>query len=107
LVTSEAANVDTQITHPVSNRRLRLLRISGELFIDLFTTGKHPGYEVIDEGIPDGTKVINVRLGWPNVELLLECEDFEPVVEGQTVPFITPVIKRHPPANDRQAQVDN
>jgi hypothetical protein len=78
-------------------RRFRLLRITSELFVGLFTKGLHPGYLVTKEPIPDDARIRNVRLGWPDyVELVLESEEFEDLKEGDPIPSMTPVIERVP-----------
>jgi hypothetical protein len=78
-------------------RRYRILRITSELFVGLFTKGQHPAYLVTQEAIPDDACIRNVRLGWPDyVELVLESEEFDEVIEGQPIPVLTPVIDRVP-----------
>jgi hypothetical protein len=79
------------------NRRYRILRITSQLFVSLFTKGLHPGYLVTQEAIPDDTRIRNVRLGWPDyVELVLESDEFAEVREGEALPHLTPVIERVP-----------
>jgi len=78
-------------------RRYRILRITSQLFVGLFTKGQHPAYLVTREALPDDTRIRNVRLGWPDyVELVLESEQFDEVREGEPVPNLTPVIERMP-----------
>jgi hypothetical protein len=80
-----------------TKRRFRILRITPELFIGLFTQGLHPGYLIFREAIPDGARIRNVRLGWPDsVELVLESDEFEEVTDGDPIPLLTPVIERVP-----------
>ena len=76
-------------------KRFRILRISSELFVGLFTRGLHPGYLVTREALPDDTSIRNVRLGWPDsVELVLESEEFGDVKDGDPIPLLTPVVER-------------
>jgi hypothetical protein len=73
--------------------------ISPEILLNLFTAGPHPGgYSVIDQGIPEDAKFINVRHAWPNrIELLITSEEFESLTFGEIIPTLTPVLKRDDP----------
>ena len=74
--------------------RLKRLRISSELFCQLFTLGPHHGYRVIEQAIPEDAFIRNVGLSWPypQIEVLLESQAFEVVREGDEIPFLTPVL---------------
>lgn len=77
--------------------RLRILRISAELFLELFKQGTHPGYNVAINAIPDNTRIVNVRFGWPEcIEMLLESEEFDPVNDGEVIPYLSPTVERIP-----------
>jgi hypothetical protein len=78
---------------PFSHKRLKFFRISGEFLVQLFTPGEHAPYQVVENAIPDGTRVLNVRYGWPAwIELLLEHESFEEVENGHEIPALVPVV---------------
>jgi hypothetical protein len=83
----------SSIAPDIALRRLRVMRISPELFLELFSSGDHPGYKVIDHAVPSGTRVINVRLGWPAwIEVLIEHESFEELKVGDVIPLLAPLM---------------
>src|SRR5262245_17709505 len=75
--------------------RVRIMRVSQVLFLELFKQGDHPAYRVIDNAIPDGARVVNCRFGWPEcIEILIESEYFDEVPEGGVIPYISPLCER-------------
>jgi hypothetical protein len=85
------------VPFPSGPRRVKLFRISGEFLTQLFTPGEHNPYQVVENAIPDGTRVLNVRYGWPAwIELLLEHESFEEVKNGEEVPALIPLVTTSP-----------
>jgi len=84
----------------VGSHRLRILRISSDLFTQLFTADSHPAYEVMAEAIPRDAVIRNVRMGWLDaagngqMEIMIESAEFEPLQDGQPIPYLTPVLRR-------------
>jgi hypothetical protein len=77
-----------------AGKRYRTLLISGDLLLGLFEAGAHRGYVVVENAIPSGSKLVNVRHGWPNiVELVIESDSFSEVAEGAVIPLIEPALQ--------------
>jgi hypothetical protein len=73
--------------------RVKRLTISSELFCAIFSAGQHGAYTVVQNGIPDDARLINLRHAWPSaIELLLESERFDEVREGEVIPEFSPLI---------------
>lgn len=71
----------------------RILHISGNFFT-LFFSGGEKHYRVIRDAIPGDARIVNVRLGWPDVlEILLESPEWEDNREGDVYPPIEPRIE--------------
>lgn len=77
----------------MNDRRLKTLRISPELFFELFRDGLR-AYRVIRDAVPLDAQLVNVRHGWPNyIEVLISSSEFDEVTEGEIVPLLEPVAE--------------
>jgi len=82
-------------TPAIRTGRIRVLRVSAAFFIDMFKPGEHSAYNVVSNGIPYDTRLLNVRFAWPEqLELLIASDQFDEVKEGDVIPYLTPVISR-------------
>jgi len=83
-------------------KRIRILQISGELLLQMFTAGDHSvGYRVVHNAIPDdaelvGAEFVKESLGRPLkvLELHITSESFPPVEEGEPILHVSPIIRR-------------
>lgn len=76
----------------MTNNKLRRFRISADMFLELFSDGSHPRYEVMN-GIPKGTVVVGVQQEYPGwVVLVIYHPSFETVFEGDYIPELIPTI---------------
>jgi len=63
--------------------------------------GKKPGFEVIEDGIPEDAKIVDCKYdGFQNIEgagtiiILLESESFPEVEEGKEYSILLPTISK-------------
>jgi hypothetical protein len=77
-------------------RHLGILKMTGELFVLLLQPGSHPAYEVVENGLPEGARITNARLGWTSeLEVVLEHPDFPLVLPGAPIPELPlPMLRR-------------
>ena len=80
--------------------RRKIMELSSTLFISLFTKGVHRGYEVILDGLPDDTIIIDVEVnhfnnteGHASVKFLVESQEFDEVEAGDRYPQIMTTCK--------------
>jgi hypothetical protein len=76
------------------DRGIRRFKISDALLLDLFKTGEHLGYSVIENAIPQDARLLNVRHGWPEsstLELIIESSEFSALNGGDIIPEIVPI----------------
>jgi hypothetical protein len=76
----------------------RILRITGQLFVDMFGPGKR-SYEVIEDPIPDDAKIVNAVFSFgysSNSDLLvvkLESAEWPDTPDGQLIEEICPKMR--------------
>ena len=81
----------------VKSRRLKVMKMALVLLPSILIEGKEHHY-IVEKGLPEDTKIINVKLGWGDyMELLLESEKFDEVPLYTEVPEIEPVIIKNLP----------
>jgi len=72
------------------------VRIADELLLDLFTKGKHEGYEVIDGAIPEGARAVDIKYNDfhdPHlIEICVESPELPGSPPGMMLPDICPVL---------------
>lgn len=80
---------------PRDERRLRVLRLTPELLVNLLS-GR--GEYTVD-GIPADVKVHRTayRIDFDEVLLMLASKEFDPVPDGHNVPDLNPTIRRLEP----------
>lgn len=67
-------------------------RISSELFLQLFMSGDHRGFRIVEQAIPDDAQLVNVLHAFPNdIELLIYSEEFPALKAGEQIPELVPV----------------
>jgi hypothetical protein len=72
----------------------KILRISAQLFLQLFTEGIKSAYKVTDNPLPDDCIIIGVKydpVGY--VDVYLHSEEFDIVNEKEPIPFMVVVIQ--------------
>jgi hypothetical protein len=85
-------------------RRLKLLKVSGPMFIEFLRAGIH-AYEVIDHALPDDARIVDMTHDFDHfnhqygtVTLKVESEAYPPVPEGERIPELkSPIIRRLAP----------
>jgi len=76
----------------IRKRKLKLLKIACSVIASILIEGKEHHY-FIKEGLPEDTKIVNVRMGSGDFfELLLESEKFEPINIFEEVPEMKSII---------------
>jgi hypothetical protein len=71
--------------------RYAVLQISCELIGQWFKEGFPTNTELVANQLPKDARLVNARLAWPYyVELLFESEQFKPIQEGASPPFLNP-----------------
>lgn len=82
----------------INPRRTAMLRISGELFLDLFKKGNHPEYDCLRGFLPEDSMIIGVRWDAEHnvVHFTIHSKTFQKVRPGERLPDITPVFSRPP-----------
>lgn len=73
--------------------RRKVLRVSADLLVALFTAGRR-SYEVVENALPDDAKVVGARYDslrdeW---EIAIESETFEPVEIAVPLPEMRPIV---------------
>ena len=75
----------------------RILLMGRDFFLDIFGPGPR-GYEVIEDALPPGTRIVKVSMdayfSTDQIAFMLESPDWPEVAEGARVPEIMPVLRR-------------
>ena len=72
------------------NRRIARLQISSGLFTEFLMPGVHPGFNIVDNGLPNDARIVGTYYdaGRDLVEVYLESETFEELVSGNLCPIL-------------------
>lgn len=78
---------------PERYRRCRLLYISDVFLSHIFCNGVHDAFEVIQDGLPKDARIVQARVWNYRIELLVESAEFGPVLIGDPIPEIRPMMR--------------
>lgn len=80
-----------------TSRRRKALRISAQMFAQMFKQGARVAFEVESSGLPADARIVEARLDlfdYPDtLALLVESETFGELAEGQLYPDIAPLMR--------------
>lgn len=75
--------------------RVKRLLVAPEWFVSGCTAGQHRAYEVVEDPIPEGARIVDIIYkGGPGAfEIVIGHESFDDIPEGSDPPSICPVAK--------------
>lgn len=72
---------------------IRKMRASSELMVSFLTTGKHPGYEIVENGLPSDARIIGLShdVFTGLIEVILASASWDGPMDCAAIPELPPV----------------
>ena len=76
------------------SQRRRILRLDSGFLPVIFGRDIRHSYEVVSDGLPPDTKIVNARMSddFRDLLILIESDEFSEVSDGERIPEITPAF---------------
>lgn len=84
------------VNKTIRGRRLKLFRISPEMFTEILSEGTPFGIRVVKDPFPKDAIVVDVRINFERrtIDCLVHSESFAEAVDGAMLETIEPVIEK-------------